>query len=244
MRWPWAFAQVNRLLLPPAGRIPTIRRVMFRHVPNLLTGSRLLLAIAFFVMLSFYQYEGRGDLPDHWLLHWAFLTYAVALFTDFLDGYLARKWKIESGFGRIVDPFVDKVLVLGSFIFFAGKNFIVHVDGQPQHVVRTITGVAPGIVVILLARELLITSLRSSSEGGGKNFGAAFSGKVKMVFQSFTILAILLYVNYFDWLHAHAEPYATYLRDFGIWGTVAITVFSGLLYIQRAMAMYREKGPQ
>lgn len=217
---------------------------MFRHVPNLLTGSRLLLAVAFFIMLSFYQYEGRGDLPDHWLLHWAFLTYAIALVTDFFDGYLARKWKIESGFGRVVDPFVDKVLVLGSFIFFAGKNFIIHVEGQPPHVVRTITGVAPGIVVILLARELLITTLRGSSESGGKNFGAAFSGKVKMVFQSCTILAILLYVNYVHWLRAHADPYVTYLRDFGIWGTVAITVFSGSLYTRRAVAMYREKGPE
>lgn len=215
---------------------------MFRHVPNLLTGSRLLLAIAFFVMLSFYQYKGRGDLPDHWLLHWAFLTYVIALVTDFLDGYLARKWKIESGFGRVVDPFVDKVLVLGSFIFFAGKNFIIPVEGE-QHVVKTITGVAPGIVVILLARELLVTSLRGNSEASGKNFGAAFSGKLKMALQSTTILVILVYVNYYNWLMAHASPYVTYLRDFCIWGTVAITVISGVLYVQRAVAMYRERGP-
>ena len=212
---------------------------MFRHVPNLLTGSRLLLAIAFFVMLSFYQYKGRGDEPNHWLLHWAFLTYSVALFTDFLDGYLARKWKSESAFGRVVDPFVDKVLVLGSFIFFAGKNFIIPGPGQPL-VVKTITGVAPGIVVILLARELLITSIRGSTEGSGKNFGAAWSGKIKMGFQSATILVILVYVNYYDWLELHA-PYATKVRDFGIWGTVAITLYSGISYIRRAVAIYREE---
>ena len=213
---------------------------MFRHIPNILTGSRLILAIAFFIMLSFYQYEGRGDKPDHWLLHWAFLTYCVALVTDFLDGYLARKWKIESAFGRVVDPFVDKVLVLGSFIFFAGKNFIIPVEGQP-HVVRTITGVAPGIVVILLARELLITSLRASSEGSGKSFGAAFSGKLKMAFQSITILVILVYVNYFDWLRANMETFARAIRDVGIWGTVAITLASGMLYTQKAIGMYRER---
>ena len=212
---------------------------MFRHVPNILTGSRLLLAVAFFVMLSFYQYQGRGDKPDHWLLHWAFLTYSVALVTDFLDGYLARRWKSESTFGRVVDPFVDKVLVLGSFIFFAGKNFIIPEEGQPD-VVKTITGVAPGIVVILLARELLITSIRGSTESSGKSFGAAWSGKLKMAFQSGTILAILVYVNYYKWLHEHAEPSARIIRDVGIWGTVGITVISGLLYIQRAMAMYRE----
>src|SRR5258706_14858548 len=130
--------------------ISTIPDHMFRQVPNALTASRLVLAVAFFIMLSFYQYKGRGDSPDRWLLHWAFLTYSVALVTDFLDGYLARKWKIESGFGRIVDPFVDKILVLGSFIFFAGKNFIIPATnefGRNPHVVKTITGVAPGSLV-------------------------------------------------------------------------------------------------
>jgi CDP-diacylglycerol--glycerol-3-phosphate 3-phosphatidyltransferase len=95
---------------------------MFRHVPNLLTGGRLVLAAVFFVLLSFYQHDGRGD---PWLLNIAFVVYAVALVTDFLDGYLARRWQVEGAFGRVVDPLVDKVLVLGSFIFFAGKNFIV-----------------------------------------------------------------------------------------------------------------------
>src|SRR3982751_6796621 len=129
---------------------------MFRHVPNALTFSRLLLAAVFFVMLSYYQYEGRGDRT---FLNVAFFIYLIALITDFFDGYLARKWKVEGQFGRIVDPFVDKVLVLGSFIFFAGKNFVIP-DlagvGERSYVVKTITGVAPGIVVILLARELLV----------------------------------------------------------------------------------------
>ena len=221
---------------PPRGFFLTIRPRMFRHVPNALTASRLVLAAVFFAMLSFYQYEGRGD---RWLLHWAFLVYLVALFTDFLDGYLARKWKVEGAFGRVVDPFVDKVLVLGSFIFFAGKNFII--AGGSTYVVKTISGVAPGIVVILLARELLITSLRGSSEGGGKNFGAVFSGKLKMVLQSVTILVILVFVNYRDWLISHGlEHLASLARDICIWGTVAITVISGLLYIQRAVSMYRD----
>ena len=132
---------------------------MFRHVPNALTGSRLILAAVFFVMLGYYQYEGRGD-PT--LLNVAFVIYCVALFTDFLDGYLARRWRVEGAFGRVVDPFVDKILVLGSFIFFAGKNFIIPDPtanpGTHSLVVKTITGVAPFMVVILLARELLVTS--------------------------------------------------------------------------------------
>jgi CDP-diacylglycerol--glycerol-3-phosphate 3-phosphatidyltransferase len=215
---------------------------MFRHLPNLLTGLRLVLAIVFFGMLSWYQYgggmfKGRGD---PWFLLIAFAIYLVALFTDFLDGYLARKYNLETPFGRVVDPFVDKVLVLGSFICFAGKNFIIPDDPQTPFVVKTITGVAPFMVVIMLARELLVTSLRGAAEGSGQNFGAQFSGKLKMVFQSVTILIILVYVNFLPWLERHHwKTPASVFRDVCIWLTIAVTVISGLLYIQRAVAMYR-----
>src|SRR5918993_1355115 len=197
---------------------------MFRHVPNALTASRLLLAAVFFTILSFYQHEGRGD-PT--MLNIAFVIYLIALFTDFLDGYLARRWKVEGAFGRVVDPFVDKVLVIGSFIFFAGKNFIIpetapHGPGATAEVVKTISGVVPAMVVVILARELLVTSLRGMSEGGGQAFGAAFSGKLKMVLQSVTILVILVYVNYLPWLNAYElVDAATKLRDLCIWATIA-----------------------
>src|SRR5580704_14448780 len=125
---------------------------MFRHVPNALTAGRLVLAAVFFALLGVYQYEGRGS-PG--LLNIAFAIYVVALVTDFLDGYLARKWKVEGAFGRVVDPFVDKVLVIGTFIFFAGKNFIIPAETLDHpYVVKTITGVAPWMVVVILAREL------------------------------------------------------------------------------------------
>lgn len=190
---------------------------------------RLVLAVVFFVMLSYYQYEGRGD-PT--FLNVAFLIYLVALFTDFLDGYLARRWRVEGQFGRIVDPLVDKVLVLGSFAFFAGKNFIIPVSAAKVYVVRTISGVAPGVVVILLARELLVTSLRGESEASGGNFGAKFIGKLKMVVQSVTILVILVYVNYLGQFKAAGwEQAMRYFRDFCIWTTVIVTIYSGLIYL-------------
>lgn len=210
----------------------------FRHVPNALTGSRLVLAFVFFAMLAWYQYEGRGN----WLLNVALFIYIVALVTDFLDGYLARKWHVEGAFGRIVDPFVDKILVLGTFIFFAGKNFVIPDPSFPanHNIFFTITGVAPGIVVILLARELLVTSLRGAAEAAGESFGAAFAGKFKLGFQSGTIMAILLYVNYHQkLLEWNYEVWARYVRNFGIWGTVVITVYSGLQYIQKAIVLYR-----
>src|SRR5688500_6930354 len=213
---------------------------MFRHVPNALTGSRLVLAAVVFGILSFYQYEGRGD-PT--LLNIAFVVYLVALFTDFLDGYLARRLKVEGAFGRVVDPFVDKVLVIGSFIFFAGKNFIIPETvphGGPNEVVKTISGVVPAMVVVILARELLVTSFRGMSESSGQAFGAAFSGKLKMVFQSVTILVILVYVNYFDRFASGTkiEYAAQVFRDVCIWLMIAITVWSGLLYVLCARAIY------
>ena len=112
-------------------------------------------------------------------------------------------------------------------------------------VVKTLTGVAPGIVVILLARELLVTTFRGLSESSGQNFGAAFSGKLKMGFQATTILIILVYVNYYPRFHHNPDflLYATYFRDFAIWATVAITVYSGLLYLQRAMVMLKQQSP-
>ena len=209
---------------------------MFRHVPNALTGGRLLIAAVFFVLLSYYQHEGRGD-PQ--LLNAAFALYVVALFTDFLDGYLARRWRVEGAFGRVVDPFVDKVLVLGTFVFFAGKNFVI----QEEHlrVVKTITGVAPWMVVLILARELLVTSLRGMSESTGSNFGAVYAGKVKMVIQSVTILVILLYVNYFVQPDNPWEHPVRVARDTCIWLTIAFTLYSGLGYVRRGANLYRDR---
>jgi CDP-diacylglycerol--glycerol-3-phosphate 3-phosphatidyltransferase len=219
---------------------------MFRHLPNAITGLRLILAIIFFALLSFYQYEGRGS---PWLLNTAFALYSVALFTDFLDGHLARKWHVEGMFGRIVDPFVDKILVLGSFAFFAGKNFIIPdhdaaAIGSNAFVAKTITGIVPTVVVILLGRELLVTVLRSVAEQQGIKFGADMAGKVKMVVQSVTILVILAYVNYLPEYESWGilRP-ITYFRDFCIWTTVVVTVASCAGYLRRSLQLYQHSPP-
>ena len=213
---------------------------MLKHVPNLLTASRLVLAAVFFAFLSRYQYELRPEA----LLHAAFAVYLVALITDFFDGYLARRWKAASLFGRITDPFVDKVLVLGSFIFFAGKNFVIpEADlGVVPDNVKTITGIAPWMVVLILARELLVTTFRGVAESSGQNFGAAFTGKLKMTLQSITILVILTYVNFRGWLQVHHwDSPAQITRDVFIWATLIVTVYSGLAYARRAGALFSHR---
>jgi CDP-diacylglycerol---glycerol-3-phosphate 3-phosphatidyltransferase len=213
---------------------------MFRQIPNALTGSRLVLAGVFFAMLAYYQAQSAvASRSDELWLNIALAIYLVALVTDFLDGYLARKWKVEGAFGRVVDPFVDKVLVLGTFIFFAGKNFT-EAGSAPS--VTTITGVEPWMVVVILARELLVTSLRGSMESAGQAFGAQLSGKLKMGFQSAAILVILLYVNYRRALDTQSLFIAQLLRDIAIWGTLVITVISGLMYVQKAVKLFRQHG--
>ena len=211
---------------------------MLKHIPNLLTGLRLVLAFVFFAMLSRYQYERLGDLT---FLNIALVLYVVALITDFFDGYLARKWNAEGAFGRITDPFVDKVLVLGSFIFFAAKNFVIPLPnpGDIPSNVLTITGVTPWMVVILLARELLVTTFRGAAGKGGQ-FGAQFSGKVKMTLQSITILVILVFVNFHGRLTEMGyETMAVRIRNIFIWATIVVTVYSGLLYAGKIVAVYR-----
>lgn len=211
---------------------------MYKHIPNLLTGLRLVMAFAFFAMLSRYQYERLGDLT---YLNIALILYLVALITDFFDGYLARRWKAEGAFGRITDPFVDKVLVLGSFIFFAAKNFVIPFS-SPEDIptnVMTITGVTPWMVVILLARELLVTTFRGAAGKDGQ-FGAQFSGKVKMTLQSITILVILAFVNFHGRLEQIGyESAAMLVRNIFIWATVVVTVYSGLFYVGKIVALYR-----
>ena len=199
------------------------------NLPNQLTLSRFVMAALLFVLIAFEQWLG------------CLIVFLVAAVTDWLDGYLARRWKVEGAFGRVVDPYVDKVLVIGSFIFFAGKNFII-ADPSPgpasRFVVQTITGVAPWMVVVILARELLVTSFRGLGEGAGQQFGAAFSGKVKMVVQSVTILVVLVYVNYFAPRRGSTAEHALgFVRDLCVWTTVAVTVLSGLAYVRRALAV-------
>jgi CDP-diacylglycerol--glycerol-3-phosphate 3-phosphatidyltransferase len=210
-----------------------------RHLPNALTVARLLLSLVFFAMLAFAPRLGGADDESRrstLYLNIATLIYVIAAATDFLDGYLARKWNVVTAFGRVVDPFVDKILVLGAFIYFAGPAFI---GGTPP---VSLSGVSPTIVVILLGREFLVTTLRSVAEGAGTSFAAAWTGKLKMVLQCITIFVVLMYVNYRPMLlRIDGELWGRWLRDGCVWITVLVTVFSAWTYVQRSIAVSRGK---
>ena len=92
---------------------------MRQQVPNILTLLRVVFAGCFFGALSFYRFPETG-------IFWgnvAIALFVIAAITDALDGHLARRWKVVSNFGRIMDPFCDKVLILGGFVYLAGPRF-------------------------------------------------------------------------------------------------------------------------
>ncbi len=171
------------------------------NVPNALTSIRFGLAIAVMVLIPMGQY-----LPG-------LIVFAIAASTDWMDGYWARKYGQVTKLGRIFDPFVDKIIICGTFIA------LVEVDGSPG---------ASWMATIVVGRELLVTSLRGMIEGSGGDFSASQLGKWKMVLQCGAVIAILVMLlnpenNILEW------------TAFGfLWSAIALTVYSGIDYSRAA----------
>ena len=183
------------------------------NLPNQLTASRFVLALVLFVLIEF----------ELWLA--CLGVFAVAAFTDWLDGYLARRQGLVSTLGRNLDPLVDKVLVCGAYIFLLPL-------GQRQGWLWS------WMVTVVVARELVITGLRSFLENLGARFGADWLGKIKMVLQCAALIAIFvaLYARTRDWPHLRAIDLG---RDVCLYAMLATTVLSGLQYLWRAAALLR-----
>ena len=171
---------------------------LLKRVPNILTASRVVFAVAYLVLLLLVDRQalGRGESQEllAWResihaesqkLFWAFVMFVIAGITDVIDGPMARAMNVTSSFGRSFDPFVDKILVGGGFIVFALFPY-------------EIAGLAWWMVGVMLVREVLVTILRSKKESEGKEFGATWAGKVKMFIQSFAIGTMIIYSGYFQ----------------------------------------------
>ena len=180
----------------------SLRKSVIFNIPNRITLSRLFLAIVFFVFLT-YRY-----------FNVAFVIFLVAAVTDWLDGYLARKWELSTDLGRLVDPFVDKVIICGTFIIFV-------------HLAKEI--IAPWMVISIVAREFLVSSIRGFSESKGIKFASNMWGKTKMFIQSWTICAVILYYAYFE-----NVCWAEYMVSAFMWITIIVTIGSGITYVYSA----------
>ncbi|MBM4017435.1 MAG: CDP-diacylglycerol--glycerol-3-phosphate 3-phosphatidyltransferase [Planctomycetes bacterium] len=199
---------------------------MRRHIPNLLTAGRFILAVALFAVLA--AYTGPEStvlgLPA---LDAALAVFIVACLTDAVDGYLARRLGHLTTFGRIADPFVDKIIVCGTLVYLIGDPFL---HPGPGGAMENPSGWQPWMAVVIVARELLVTGMRSFSESHGIPFAATLSGKVKMFVQCVAIGWSLLYVGRL----AGGPEWTAWTRDGLTWAATLVTGVSGLVYIKRA----------
>jgi len=182
------------------------------NMPNFVTATRLALSIVLFSMIS----------AGGWWISSAAL-FVLAASTDALDGYLARRYKQITVLGRILDPFVDKVIVCGTFVFLLERHGAVD------------SGVNAWMVILIIGREMFVSSLRGILEKEGKDFSASLSGKLKMALQCIAITVSLLSLSEsLQWAWVPA------VRDLLLWLAVGVTVWSGLVYLLRGFSLLRE----
>lgn len=145
-----------------------------RNVPNALTFLRLALVPVFVVLMI--------D-PGRRAVALATGIFIFAALTDFFDGWVARRYGVSSNFGKMLDPLADKLLVMAALVMLVAQRS--DFDGAPW---------VPGwMVVVVLAREIWITGLRSIAAEGGQYIGAGSVGKIKAWLQMVSIVLLLMH---------------------------------------------------
>jgi CDP-diacylglycerol--glycerol-3-phosphate 3-phosphatidyltransferase len=198
-----------------------LRKVIF-NLPNQLTWARLLLSAVMFAMIAYQQY---------WIAMWMFI---VAASTDWLDGYFARKYNQVTTLGRILDPFADKVIICGTFIYLAAvPEFSGAAAGHFGYL-------RPWMAVVVIGRELLVTALRSFLEQQGADFSASLSGKLKMVLQCLAAGLSLYALSLLLQDKQRIAPWLHFALLASIWAAVLVTIYSGVGYIVSAIRLLRK----
>lgn len=194
---------------------------MLKQIPNILTFGRLVLTLLFLGMLLYLPYaENKVSLLDA-----VFVIFVVAGLTDIVDGPVARKLKIETKFGRMLDPLVDKVLVCGAFVCFAGigePRFLFNLDERTLYIIRW------SVAAVLVIREGFVTVIRHIAEAKGIDFRAVAFGKIKMFVQTFAVGTILVKAG-----HVQTATWGHWFTAFTLAIMLGITVISGLTATRR-----------
>lgn len=197
------------------------------NVPNQLTIARLILSVVCFVLLAIDWY-----LPS-------LVLFVIAAGTDWVDGYWARKYGQITQLGRVMDPFADKIIICGTFIFLAGVPRVGN-DWLPA------SAIAPWMAVLVVAREMLVTAIRAFFEEGGTDFSAKWAGKWKMLFQCLAVVLSLYRLwLYFDpkYPAMWREPPPDWLNwslHAMVWTAIVFTVYSGWGYVAAALRLLRK----
>jgi CDP-diacylglycerol--glycerol-3-phosphate 3-phosphatidyltransferase len=200
------------------------------NVPNQITVARLVLSVLCFVCLVFDSY-----LP-------ALVLFVIAAGTDWVDGYWARRYGQITQLGRIMDPFADKVVICGTFVLLAAVPPVFNVVGLDA----SASEIWGWMAVVVIARELLVTALRSFFEEHGTDFSAQWAGKWKMVLQCAAAAVSLWRLWYYQFdttaLRWDIAPsaWSTWLLRLTVWAAVAITIYSGWTYVQSAIRLVKQ----
>jgi len=174
------------------------------NLPNLLSIVRILLVPPLVVVLLT-KFEGK-----EW---WGLGLFLLAAVMDFFDGFLARRRKEVTRLGTLLDPAADKILISAAFIS------LVEMDHSSGHTV-----VPAWIVVVIIAREFAVTSLRSFAAAENLVIPASIWGKVKTIVQIVSIALLIIYNQLGEFRH---------LAPISLWVALAITVYSGIEYFVR-----------
>jgi len=168
------------------------------NLPNILSIIRILLVPPLVVVLL-------TQIPDkEW---WGLGLFLLAALMDFLDGYLARRRKQVTRLGTLLDPAADKILISAAFISLVEL------------------GLAPAwIVVVIIAREFAVSSLRTFASAEGLVIAAGVSGKIKTIVQIIAVALLIIYNQLGEFRH---------LAPISLWVALAITIYSGIEYFVR-----------
>jgi len=203
------------------------REGVFAHWPNRITMIRFGGALVLFVIFAVWGNVEREAIAGNRLPFLvAFWLFVVVAATDYLDGYLARRDQVVTAFGRIADPFTDKVLILGAMIYLAVMPW-----SEPR--------MPASIVVAILAREFLVTGIRGYVESLGHEFPADGFGKIKMIVQSIAVGG-LIWLEAFPWGDWWYSMWGVVVWVL-VWLTLIATVGSGVTYVLKTRDILRRE---
>jgi len=195
------------------------------NLPNKLTVSRFVLTVLFLWAL-FSSFGFNGTL--------ALFFFCLAGVTDFLDGYLARSRNLITNFGKLMDPLADKIMTCSAFVAFVEST---HLNSNAP------VKVAAWMVIIIVARELMITGLRLLAASKNVVLAAERFGKHKTISQIVTIIALLVVDACEEWPVVLKNLFTPWVAPFAegmLWLTVALTLASGVIYLWRNRQLYLE----
>ncbi len=189
--------------------------VKLMNVPNILTLARIAAVPIIVILLMF---ESKTT------CFWATLVFSLAAITDWLDGYLARKWEIVTVLGKFLDPLADKLIVMAALIM------LIPLDRAPAWA-----------VFIILAREMVVTGLRSIASSEGIVIDASPLGKYKTIFQMVAIIGLLLHYRYYWFFGIGADFLYPSFHNVGIFFfyiSFVLTIWSGVDYFAKFFKVF------